>query len=99
MMYVCASGICGIDSAMSGTRLFLESYWYRLENSCTALRRVGVELNSSGLSDATSLSSSTRKVGDEPVGAAATVGAGALVVVAGAGAAALVGTVAPTVGL
>ena len=51
---------------MSGTRVFFVSYWYRLENICTARRRVGVALNNSGLSDATSLSSSMRKVGEVP---------------------------------
>src|SRR5258708_19627021 len=62
-----------MESAMSGTRLFLVSYWYRPENICTARRRVGVALNRSGLSEATSLSSSMRKVGDVPVFADAVV--------------------------
>src|SRR4030081_1520018 len=77
MMYVCGSGICGMESAMSGTRLFLVSYWYRPENICTARRRVGVALNRSGLSEATSLSSSMRKGGDVPVCAGAVGGAAA----------------------
>src|SRR5713101_5410022 len=95
MMYVCGSGICGMESAMSGTRLFLVSYWYRPENICTARRRVGVALNRSGLSEATSLSSSMRKVGDVPVCAGAVVGLAAAGGVVGAGA--LVGAAAGAV--
>src|SRR5579864_8692369 len=66
----------------------------------TARRRVGVALKSSGFSDETSLSSSTRKLGEVPVWAGAVVGFGAAAAaVVGAAAGAVVGAAGALVGL
>src|SRR5262249_20145814 len=88
-MYVCGSGVWGRLSATSGARAFFASYWYRPENICTARRRVGVELNNSGLSEARSDVSSIRNLLEVALlawaGAAVAAAAGGVVVAGAAG--------------
>src|SRR5438105_412296 len=99
MTYVCGSGIWGMLSARSGASAFFASYWYRPENMSTARRRVGVELNRSGLSDARSDDSSTRNLTVAPDWAGALVGAAAGGDVGGGAAGGVVGfAAAGTVG-